>query len=261
MSRSLRYSNPEVCDQLAAQYVAGDMTARVRRRMEQLMREHPPLKVAVADWSDRMLPLHNRYPEQAPPADIWHQIERSLPVDRQQATASSKLSTASTQRPGALSRLLDVFNPSVWWPAVMGGAVVALVMVTLNMGLFQSPGTVGPAYMAPLSWEGDVALVVSGYRSDGDQPAWVSAQWSARLDDRPEGATHLWAETGDNREWVYLGAITEENRRWDLDPERWQAVMEAHRLVVNDNPGVIQPQLAILEGPCIQLGSWDTTEI
>lgn len=75
MSRSLRYSNPDVCDQLAAQYVAGDMTARVRRRMEQLMREHPPLKAAVADWSDRMMPLQNRYPEQAPPASLWRQID------------------------------------------------------------------------------------------------------------------------------------------------------------------------------------------
>lgn len=66
------------------------------------------------------------------------------------------------------------------------------------------------------------------------------------LNDRPEGATHLWAETGENREWVYLGAVKPENRRWDLDAEGWHAVMEAHRLVVNDNPGTIQPQLAVM---------------
>ncbi len=253
MSRSLRYSNPDVCDQLAAQYVAGDMTARVRRRMEQLMREHPPLKAAVADWADQMMPLHNRYPEKVPPVDVWRQIERSLPLDRKQQAAPP-------QKAGVLTRVLNLFNPGVLWPAVTGGALVALVMITLNLGLFRSQGAVGPAYMAPLSWEGEVALVVSGYRSNGDQPAWLTAQWSARLDERPEGATHLWAETGDDREWVYLGAITPENRRWDLDPERWQAVMEAHRLVVNDNPGVMQPQLALMEGPCIRLGDWDSTE-
>ncbi|WP_394168853.1 hypothetical protein [Saccharospirillum alexandrii] len=255
MSRSLRYSNPDVCDQLAAQYVAGDMTARVRRRMEQLMQEHPPLKAAVADWSDRMMPLQNRYPEQAPPASLWRQIEHSLPADRK-----PKAQTAPTRKTGVLTRLLDLLNPGVLWPAVTGGALVALVMITLNLGLVRSPESIGPAYMAPLSWEGDVALVVSGYRRNGDQPAWLSAQWSARLDDRPEGATHLWAETGENREWVYLGAVTPENRRWDLDAEGWQAVMEAHRLVVNDNPGTIQPQLALMEGPCIQLGNWDSAD-
>lgn len=252
MSRSLRYSNPDVCDQLAAQYVAGDMSARVRRRMEQLMRDHPPLRAAVAEWSDRMVPLHNRFAEQTPPVDVWRQIEQSLPAVRE----TPHVTPGKTS---LLKRIGAVVNPGVLWPAITGGALVALVMFTLNLGVFRSPVSVGPAYMAPLSWEGNVALVVSGYRGYGDQPAWLSAQWSARLDERPQGATHLWAETGDDREWVYLGAITPENRRWDLDAEGWQAVMNAHRLMVNDNPGEIQPQLALMEGPCIQLSYWETT--
>jgi len=249
MSRSLRYDDPDLCDVLAAQYVAGDMTPRVRRRMEALLSDHPELRAAVGRWSDRLMPLQHRFPERTPPAELWSRIEHSL--DRMSPAQVASEPKSSRVRSG-LGRLLDA-----WRLTALGGvaATVALA-VSLILVLSKSTGPVGADYMAPLSWNDEVAMVVSGYRGSDDRPAWLSAQWSDRLASRPEGDLHLWAETGEDREWVYLGPVTAENRRWSLDQEAWRAVKYSHRLVVNTDPATITPQLALLEGPCIRLTQW-----
>lgn len=249
MSRSLRYDNPELCELLAAQYVAGDMTPRVRRRMDRLLPHHPELQAAVARWSDRLVPLQAGYPGQAPPDHLWSRIESQL--DRTD-TAGTPEQPASNRYGFGLGRLMDA------WRLTAVAGVFASLVLTVSLILTQSQSTepVGADYMAPLSWNGDVAMVVSGYRGTDERPAWLSAQWSDRLDTRPEGELHLWAETGKDRDWVYLGPVTPENRRWSLDAEAWQAVKYSHRLVVNTNPTTISPQLALLEGPCIRLTQW-----
>ena len=249
MSRSLRYDDPELCELLAAQYVAGDMTPRVRRRMESLLPHYPELRAAVGRWSDRLVPLQERYPEQAPPTGLWSRIEQQL-ERLDPATAPVKPKPAT--RWSGLGRILDA-----WRLTALGGVAATLILtVSLLLVLSQPSGPVGADYMAPLSWNGEVAMVVSGYRGSEDRPAWLSAQWSDRLTSRPEGDLHLWAETGEDREWVYLGPVTPENRRWSLDEDAWRAVKYSHRLVVNTDPASITPQLALLEGPCIRLTQW-----
>ncbi|GGX55022.1 anti-sigma factor [Saccharospirillum salsuginis] len=249
MSRSLRYDDPELCELLAAQYVAGDMTPRVRRRMEALLSDHAELRAAVGRWSDRLMPLQHRYPERTPPARLWSRIEQGLDRMNPAQAATEPKSNSAWSR---LGRMLDA-----WRLTALGGvaATVALA-VSLMLVLSQPSGPVGADYMAPLSWNGEVAMVVSGYRGSEDRPAWLSAQWSDRLASRPEGDLHLWAETGEDREWVYLGPVTAENRRWSLDKEAWRAVKYSHRLVVNTDSATITPQLALLEGPCIRLTQW-----
>ncbi|MFG1496891.1 hypothetical protein ABMA57_09670 [Saccharospirillum sp. HFRX-1] len=247
LNSAARYDNPQLCDQLAAQYVAGDMTPRVRRRTEQLMRRHTALRTAVDFWSTHLEPLQQPYPEQAVPADLWSRIDRRVKADMKQQSSSESTSS--------WSRLVAQWD--IWRTSAVGGMATAMALVvTLTLVLGQPTELRAADYMAPLSWQGNVALVVSGYKGrDGDAP-WISTQWSERLGDRPEGELHLWADGGAEQSWVYLGKVTTENRRWQLDSDAWQAVANSHNLAVSTSADSVSLETAALDGPCIQLTNW-----
>lgn len=72
------YARPALVDALAAQYVAGTLRGRARRRFEALLPSHPALQAAVREWQLRLMPLTGVLPPQAPPARVWQAIERRL---------------------------------------------------------------------------------------------------------------------------------------------------------------------------------------
>lgn len=247
VNRLARYDDPELCDQLAAQYVAGDMTPRVRRRTEQLMRRHTALRTAIDFWCAQLEPLQQQYPEQPVPAALWSRIER-----RVKATIKQQRSQQSTT---FWSRLVAQWD--LWRTSAVGGMTTALALVvTLTLVLAQPTELRAADYMAPLSWQGNVALVVSGYKGQDGDAAWISTQWSERLSERPEGELYLWADGGVAQSWVYLGKVTAENRRWQLDSDAWQAVANSRNLVVSTSADSVSLETAALDGPCIQLTQW-----
>lgn len=247
MSGSMRYHDRELCDQLAAQYVAGDMTPRVRRRTEQLMREYPQLRTAVDFWCANLQPLQQAYPEQPVPAELWQRIERRVKADMKQRQAS--------QASSFWSRLVERWD--LWRTSAVGGMATALALVvTLTLVLAQPTELRAADYMAPLSWNDEVALVVSGYRGQDGEASWLSAQWSERLGERPDGDLYLWADGGDGNSWVYLGKVTPENRRWEVEPAVWQAVANSRNLAVSQNAAGVSLEQAAMQGPCIQLTNW-----
>lgn len=247
MSRNLRYDNAELCDQLAAQYVAGDMTPRVRRRTEQLIREHTQLRTAVDFWSANLEPLQQQFPEQAVPAELWPRIERKV---RAHSQTQRQVSNA-----GFWTRWRDQWD--LWRTSAVGGMATALALVvTLTLVLAQPTELRAADYMAPLSWNNEVALVVSGYKGQDGEASWLSAQWSERLADRPEGDLYLWADGGEGNSWVYLGKVTPENRRWEVESSAWQAVANSRNLAVSQSPEGVSLQQAAMQGPCIQLKDW-----
>lgn len=247
MSRSLRYSSPELCEALAAQYVAGSMTPRVRRRMERLILERPPMARAVADWADRMQPLQRAFPDRAPPPDVWARIEGALDHNTR------------TSNPGRAAR-----RPRFGWrapwshpgflQATLAGMAALLAIVLVMPEPAGEP--VGADYLAPMEWRDEVALVVTGYQ-DASGTSRLVTQWSSRLDERPEGELHLWAEMRGDGDLEYIGPLATDNQSWTVDPDVWRTIQYSSRLLVNTDPDTLQPQLALLSGPCIQLSHWD----
>lgn len=69
---------PPFSDALAAEYVLGTLQGQARRRFEQLLRAHPNLREAVADWEQRLNRLVVASPPVAPPATVWRDLERRL---------------------------------------------------------------------------------------------------------------------------------------------------------------------------------------
>ena len=72
------YSRPELADRLAADYVAGTLRGRARRRFEALLPAHATLRAAVRAWQDRLLPLTGVIPPQQPSPAVWRRIEARI---------------------------------------------------------------------------------------------------------------------------------------------------------------------------------------
>ena len=72
------YSNPQLRDKLAAEYVLGTLRGRARARFESLLRYDPSLRRTVAEWEARITPLAAAASEIAPPARVWQAISRRI---------------------------------------------------------------------------------------------------------------------------------------------------------------------------------------
>jgi anti-sigma-K factor RskA len=72
------YSNPQLRDALAAEYVIGTLRGSARARFEALMRYDPALRRLVADWEARLTPLAGAAGEIAPPARVWQALARRI---------------------------------------------------------------------------------------------------------------------------------------------------------------------------------------
>jgi len=72
------YGRRELADRLAAQYVAGTLRGRARRRFEALLPAHALLRGAVREWQARLMPLTAAVAPQTPSPAVWLRIEQRL---------------------------------------------------------------------------------------------------------------------------------------------------------------------------------------
>jgi anti-sigma-K factor RskA len=72
------YSRPELADRLAADYVAGTLRGRARRRFEALVPAHAHLRSAVLAWQARLMPLTLTLPPEQPSPQVWQRIQARI---------------------------------------------------------------------------------------------------------------------------------------------------------------------------------------
>ena len=63
---------------LAAQYVAGTLSGRARRRFEVMQTLDPTLRWEVERWNNRLSPLVEALPDRQPPPGVWDSIKAGL---------------------------------------------------------------------------------------------------------------------------------------------------------------------------------------
>ena len=68
----------ELPDRLAAEYVLGTLTGGARRRFDSLLPAHPALRLAVAGWEKRLLPMALKAEPVQPAQAVWSAIEGKL---------------------------------------------------------------------------------------------------------------------------------------------------------------------------------------
>jgi len=69
---------PERADAVAAEYVLGTLSARVRARVATLIADDRRWKDSVAAWEERLVPLSAGVPPVAPPARVWAAIQSRI---------------------------------------------------------------------------------------------------------------------------------------------------------------------------------------
>lgn len=242
MSGALRYSRPAVCDHLARQYVAGDLHPLVRRRMERLLPLHTPLQEAVERWADHLYPLQHGLPEARPPAFVWRRIAQSI------APGGNGNHTVNTG--GTPARPTGVLLYQ-WLTAISLSLVVGLAVLLFRPS--DVPEVQNPAYLAPLSQQDAVTLVLYGFARSEQAAPELRLQWARTYHPRPEGELHLWAELAVTGEWHYLGDLTPNMEQIELSDHDWQRLSASSRLLVTSST---QPQdwtQLVMAGPCIQM--------
>lgn len=132
----MNYADPQLRNQLAAEYVLGTLSGRSRRRFEQLLPGDHDLHNLVEDWEMTLSPMAESIAPVEPPAHVWADIDRQIAPPPQPAAAV---------RGGVFQRLWD--SAGFWRGAA---AVAAATACALLFGMaFLRPG-VAPERIAAL---------------------------------------------------------------------------------------------------------------
>lgn len=231
MPTPLRYRNPELCDALAARYVAGSMTALSRRRFERLCTIEPELAEAMHYWNECLLPLQEQLPAHQPPPRHWQSI-------------ASRIGIAAPNLP---------FWQRLWpWRLATLTATFSTVVLAVWALMLPAPEH-HPDYLAPMSMAGgETALVISGYQGETPGTSRLAAQWTeSGLQGAPSHLT-LWAKSNGGAP-VKLGEIQRGKSEWQVSPERWQALIHSERLLASRTPSPPAPDASLYSGPCLRL--------
>ena len=131
----MRYEDPGLREQLAAEYVLGTMPSRSRRRFERLMAGDPALARTVAAWADRFAPIDTTTPAEEPPARVWHAVEGWI--------------AASAAPPAAAH---GWFGSLAFWRGLSIAACAAAAVLIIYIAAFPGrPGLPIPAVVAVLA--------------------------------------------------------------------------------------------------------------
>lgn len=78
----MNYREPQLLDELAAQYVLGTLRGPARRRFERFYQRDMSALVAVRRWEDRLVELIAEVAPVAPPALVWDRIRLRIRRER-----------------------------------------------------------------------------------------------------------------------------------------------------------------------------------
>jgi anti-sigma-K factor RskA len=146
---------PEILDALAAEYVLGTLTGRVRARLSRMMQQDARLAARVAWWDDKLAPLGDAVPAVPAPLRVWRRLEEAIGPD------SAGSAARRTPRAGWWNSL------PVWrWSTAMA-SVLAIALVFAPVP--QPP----PVTLTP---EGGLVLVLT---DDESRTAWLVSRRTA----------------------------------------------------------------------------------
>ena len=74
----MRYQDPNLSEQLAAEYVLGTLKGQARKRFERLLTQYPNLRQDVETWELSLNKLGAQSQPVNPPAQLWDDLEQKL---------------------------------------------------------------------------------------------------------------------------------------------------------------------------------------
>ena len=141
--------DPEMLDDMAAEYVLGTLRGPARQRFERLIAGDAELAWRVEAWTARLGPLAEAAPAVEPPARVWAAVERRIgaaPQGRQRGFIEFLFGRPAEAVPSLATAGLW-YCVSFWRQVGIAGAAVALLLFVY---LFVAPPSV-PTHVALLA--------------------------------------------------------------------------------------------------------------
>lgn len=237
----MNYSNPQLRDMLAGEYVLGTLAGPARRRFEQLLREDYALRDVVSAWERRLAPLVDAVPAVTPPRRVWRNIEQRV-----------------TPRPR--TRLWD--RVGFWRPLGILASAAFVAVVGYALVVTTREAAQPPVAKAPAT---EYVAVLNDQKA---QPGWVvSATDFAHITVKvltpsrieADKAYQLWLLPGDNQPPRSLGLLPTGGAKTVAVPAELQTAMAAGKvLAVSLEPAGGSPT-GLPTGPVLYTGKLVTT--
>ena len=235
----MRLTSDRIRQALAAEFVLGTLSARVRSRFQSLMRYDADLRATVDRWEQRLDPLAAGLPEREPPARVWTSIAARISAER--SRPRHDFSSTSFWRTLALSMAL----------------VLAIGMVYVGTALRDDRR---PDMMALLTdAKAEAALLVSWDLQQSERKR-VKVRIVAPKVVPPEGSWELWLIPSDRMDQpVSAGFVTmTAEQTLEISAPAAAALANAWGFAVSVEPKGGSPTgkptgPVIFRGPCIRM--------
>lgn len=226
MPGMMRYRNPQLGDQLAAEYVLGTLRGAARRRFEVLLARNWMLRACVADWECRLDPLGGMLAPLPPPPGLWPKIQRQI--------APRRISRAGLR---------------LWWPPSVAavGLVLVLSILLTQTGVWEQPSR----YTAVIvNSEAQPVWTLSG-REYGK---YIHVK-TLRVPEVPPGRVcELWLSWADGT-FHSLGILPEKSDGMIAIPAQLERVLYTATVMVSMEPKS-RPRARAPTGPVVFRGAW-----
>ncbi len=246
MSGPMRYRDPELQSQLAAEYVLGTLRGLARKRFEALMTDDPTLAAHVRRWEQQLQQLHQVTAEVPPSPEVWEGIRKQI--------------RGSSTRPEAVQDSLLKRLRFYRWFSAASFACVLLLSLTLwaPWQTGADPAAAPVSYVAVMKDEiGDPSMVATLVQ-DGRRLR-LDLLKKPRVPENQQ--LQLWAQSREDGRFRSLGNLPlEKQSEATLSREEWGLIRSAEYLVVSvEAPGelALQPSPEIIaRGLCVRVEGW-----
>ncbi len=142
-----RYQHPVLCDMLAAEYVLGVMSSRVRKRFQRLIGQRDSVRHVTEAWEQRLGPLAGQIHEVCPSERVWRNIQREIDID-----------PPTTQLQYQSGFWCNLF---LWRSAAFAALTLAGVLFVYQWIILRSQSNMMPSYVAILESKHHVPMFVA----------------------------------------------------------------------------------------------------
>ncbi|WP_283132330.1 hypothetical protein [Enterovibrio norvegicus] len=259
-----RYASFEVRDKLAAQYVLGTLTPRVRRRLEQLIQQDPTWWENIAHWQKHFSGLtpsmDDHLDEQGfspAPQKVWDRISLALfprthrnAPDLAARQPTHRLSTWFTPVGFACALMLGMFLRPIMTP----DPIIPTSESTQTTSLISR---VQPAaYFAMMSSNvGENQFALVAYKGAKPGESTIRLQRNLKETNLPSETAMVWMRDKASGKLQPIDTLRRINDTRFMSPPEWKALKNSSELLVTETN---DPSSTLLyRGDNVELSNWN----
>jgi anti-sigma-K factor RskA len=255
MNKTLqRYNLPEVAEHLASNYVMGQLSISVTKRVNALRRhyDYKALDDRIYYWEQKLSPLNDATPELAPLPETWQSIQQQLDMGNKKTSPEKAFAGDS---------------PS-FWQQLFGnrmfsaGSFASCLLLAMVL-VFMPASEDSLSYIAVLEDSNKTPQVVAATYGDSKN---LVLEILDLPDITEDESYELWVTSKTDNQVRSLGEIPKdlENFTRQLSDAEWRLITDSAFLLVSveetgGSPIGEPSDMVISRGLCIQLSAWSAS--